>query len=49
MDSSKGIKKNTSTSTFTGTITTQTVNLSSIAYDDLSGLDKFKIKGGKTV
>ena len=38
-----------STSTVTGAITTQTVNLSSIAYDDLSGLDKFAIKGGKTV
>ena len=39
----------TSTLTFTGTMTAQTVNLSSITYNDSSGLDKLTIKGASTL
>jgi hypothetical protein len=39
----------TSTSSFTGAMTAQAVNLSSIAYNDSSGLDKVTIKGGTTL
>ena len=39
----------TATSSFTGAMTAQAVNLSSIAYNDSSGLDKVTIKGGTTL
>ena len=39
----------TSTSSFTGAMTALAVNLSSIAYNDSSGLDKVSIKGGTTL
>ena len=41
--------KITSTSSFTGAMTAQTVNLSSITYNHSSGLDKLTIKGGTTL
>ena len=39
----------TSTSNFTGAVPTNTINLSSITYNDSSGLDKLTIKGASTV
>ena len=39
----------TSISSFTGAMTAQTVNLSSITYNHSSGLDKLTIKGGTTL
>ena len=39
----------TSTSSFAGAMTALAVNLSSIAYNDSSGLDKVSIKGGTTL
>ena len=39
----------TSTSSFTGAMTAQTVNLSSLPYSHSSGLDKLTIKGGTTL
>ena len=48
MDESHENLERTSTSTFTGATTAQTVNLSSITYNDSSGVEKLTIKGGTT-
>ena len=39
----------TTTSTFTGVLTTNTINASSITYNDITGTDKLTIKGGSTL
>ena len=39
----------TATSTFTGAIAAQAVNVSSVAYNDASRLDNLTIKGGTTL
>ena len=39
----------TATSTFTGAITAQAVNVSSVASNDASRLDNLSIKGGKSL
>ena len=39
----------TSTSTFTGVLTANTINASSITYNDITGTDKLTIKGGSTL
>ena len=39
----------TSTSTFIGVLTANTINASSITYNDITGTDKLTIKGGSTL